>query len=260
MNPMNMRLTVYAALAAAVLGGCESNIVPLRPIQRVEVWVPEEGAAPQDPAATLPAADAPATGPAVADAAPSATQTAAGEPAATAPATQPGRLEVHVVDPNQTARFVYKATYDNVWQQAMRLLRDTGFALDRQDYRLGVLTTQPLPSAQIMEVWRPQLVNAKDAVENTVNSQRRIVRLTISKVPAKPDFYQIAVQVLVERETNPTEEIGGPIFVEGSGFGRNRNTLRSDYAAPTVEASRWVTIGHDPNMEKKLIDTLFDRI
>ena len=57
-------------------------------------------------------------------------------------------MVVKVVDPNQTAKFIYKASYDNIWQQGITLLSRCGFSLDRKDYRLGVLMTQPLPSAR----------------------------------------------------------------------------------------------------------------
>ena len=123
-----------------------------------------------------------------------------------------------------------------------------------------MLTTQALPSAQIVEAWRPQTTDANSAMENTVNNQRRSVRLTIAEVPNKPEFYEIAIQVLVERETNPTEAIGGVLFTEGSGFGSNRETLRSDYASVEKEPILWIKIGHDPKLEKKLLDKLFDKI
>ncbi len=273
------------AIAALLLllPACTSHIVPLQPVQRVEEWVPDEPAT--TIAATLPAtttpADATSTAPSTsvamtttaagtlpeattATAATTATTTAATTQATatttTAPATQPGHMVVKVIDPNQTARFIYKASYDTIWRQAIALINATGFAVDRQDYRLGVITSYPLPSSQIVEFWKPQHADLTDSLENTVNNQRRILRLTISNVEGKPDFYQIGIQVIVERETNPSETVGGPIFVEGSGFGRNSVTLRSDYAAPNVEPARWVTMGHDPDLERKLIDALFGRI
>ena len=235
-----MALTAFTCAGT----GCESHILPMRPVERVETWAPDEPVAAGD-------TTQPATQPGTASVA-----------AATAPATGPANthLVVKVVDPNQTARFIYRASYDNIWQQAITVLNKSGFALDRQDYRLGVLSTQPLPGAQFIEFWKPQQVNFTDAMENTINNQRRTVRLTISKVPGKADFYEIGMQVLVERRSNPTEVIGGPLFVEGSGFGRNAITLQSDYAQPRGAAAVWVPIGHDPDLERKLIDALFQRI
>jgi hypothetical protein len=191
----------------------------------------------------------------------------------------PGQKIVKIIDPNQAAKFVYNASYDNIWQQAMLLLAQTGFTLDRHDYRLGVLTTRPLPSAQIVEPWKPQHTDPASALENTVNCQRRYVRITIAPVPGKPKFYEVAIQVLVERESNPSEALVGPLFVEGSAFGRNAIALRSDYADATsamaprkerigrkdVQADKppptqWHLLGHDPKLEKKLLDQLFLRI
>ena len=224
-----MRKRFAAMLVPAllgVIGGCQSHLVPLRPVEKVEVWVPDN---------------------------PSATAT-------TGAATQPGHREVRTVDPNQTTRFVYKASYDNVWNQAQNVLTRMGFAVDRNDYRLGEITTLELPGAQIVEPWKPQTVDAVDSLENTLHNQRRWARLTIVPVEGKPEYLQIAVRVLVERETNPSERIGGPVFVEGSGFGRNAVTLRSDYAPPKDVPGVWYTVGRDPDMEKKVLDALFGRI
>ncbi len=187
----------------------------------------------------------------------------------TAPTTLPRNpshrgehIVVKVIDPNQTSRYIYHASYDNIWQQAMKLLVDTGFVLDRKDYRLGILTTQPLPSAQWVEPWKPQQTTFKNALENTVNMQQRSVRISISKVPEKPDFYEIGIEVLVERQNNPIETIGGPVFVEGSGFGKAQVSLRSDYAPAEVKGigPGWYTLGHDQQLEHKLLVELFKHI
>jgi len=241
------KLFALMFVAFAVVACGESNLVPLRDIEFVEEWQPDETVA-----ATAPATQATTQ----AD-----TQSATTEPASQ-PATQPGgggRLVKRRIDPNQTTRFVYRATYENVYDQARLILNRFNFRLDRQDFRLGVLTTQPLLSSHIIEPWRPDNANANNAIENTLHDQRRSVRITISKAP-KPDFYEIAVQVIVERATNPTEGLGGPIFVEGSGFGRNALTLRSDYITSETTGPRWTVIGRDTQLERKLLDALFERI
>ncbi len=263
MPGMKISSLVTSLLLVAAVAGCTSSIRPLRPIEHVQVWQAGDGTL-HPLAATRPAATAPATMAALegsaAATAPAATQIADAS-STTEPATQPaGQIVTRDIDPNQTARFIYKASYDNVWKQSQELLRHMGFELDRQDYRDGVMITRSLPSAQIVEPWKRQQVNLKDAMENTLNDQRRTVRLRIEAVPGKPDFYEVSVQVLVDRQSNPTGEIGGPIFVEGSGFGRNQLALRSDYVAAAGDVPRWVPIGHDVDMEKKILDRLFQRI
>jgi hypothetical protein len=269
----NLTAIVAGALFAGLglVAGCQSSVVPLRPIERIEVWEPMTvttvaADAPEAAAATE-AATQSATQAATSAATPATTRAAGAvsttEPAtqaSTQPATRPGRKVIKIIDPNQTLRFVYKANYDRVWEQALQILAKTGFILDRQDYRLGVLTTRTLPSSQIVEFWKPQQTDSSSAWENTINTQRRMVRITIAKVPHKPEFYEIAIQVLVERETNPSEVLGGPLFAEGSGFGRAAVSLGSDYAPPVPEKEIWIRIGHDPKLEKKLLDLLFDKI
>jgi hypothetical protein len=239
---------ISVLMLTGFFAGCVTHIEPMAPTRTVDVWVPDEAQTQPAgaPSSSTQAAEAEAT-----------TESAA---TATAPATQPGHRVTQVVDPNQTLRFIFNASYDNVWQQGLLLLHNMGFAMDRQDYRLGEMTTQPLQSAQIIEFWRPEHTLPVNALENTVNSQRRTVRLRISNVPGKPEFYEIAIQVLVERRTNPTEAISGPVFVEGSGFGRNAISLHSDYAVPKPPPSAWVMMGHDADLEKKLLDLLFQRI
>jgi hypothetical protein len=274
-----------SAFLAGFLTACASNLVPMRPLIRTTTWVPDAATtAPSTQTAdthptTTTAPTAPTTQPQLpitnyqlpttttvpstqsADSPPSTaptTRLASTKPAA----TQPGHNVTTVTDPNETARYIYKADYDNLWRQSMATLTKAGFLFDRLDYRLGVITTKPLPSAQFIEFWKSQHTTLKNSLENTINNQRRIVRITIAPVPGKPDFYRIAIQVAVERQTNPNEDLGGTIFVEGSAFGRTQLAVRSDYASPTKfgDPALWILIGRDPLLEHKLLSALFNRI
>ncbi len=270
-------LIIVALAAASLCAGCESTIVPMKPLQTIEVDVPAEQTA---------------TSPATTSAAPrvtlfqgqhgyppvksqqsfisnfaattTATQPAATQPitlATTAPTTSPARHKiVKTIDPNQTTRFVYEATYDHIWQRGQALLTTMGFRIDRRDYRLGVMSTVPLINPEIAEPWRRDQTGFWHALENTVNNQRHTIRITISAVPDKPEFYEIAVQAMVERQSNPSEVLGGPIFAEGSGFGRNPVTLRSDYTGNDKTGDYWTIIGRDPAIEKKILEELFKKI
>jgi len=293
-------LVILMLPLAATLVACESTIQPMRPLQRVELWMPDDGSPAiqlSKPTLIEPDTHAPSARPTTRPTIIHPVNASASQPATTqlavttqsAPTTQeaelrsqdtlppnlpPGHKIVKIIDPNQTSRFVYDATYDNIWQQSLLLVAKLGFAIDRHDYRLGTITTFSLPSAQVVEFWKPSHSGFTNALENTVNSQRRYLRLTISNVQNKPKFYDIAVQVLVERETNTTETLAGPLFIEGSGFGRNTISLRSDYADPTSTvnlkkatqeerdaiAPRWLILGHDTILEQKIIEQLFDRI
>ena len=246
----------FALIAVAgSLAACQSTVVPLRPLQTVEVDAePETPATATAPATTTTTASTASATTATA----SATTEAAGAPpaatqavAATAP-TKRHKI-TRTIDPNQTERFVYDATYDHVWQRGMDLLTHIGFRIDRRDYRLGVLTTVPMIGPQFVELWRRDQTGPMQALESTVNNQRHTIRLTIAAVPGKPEYWQIAVQALVERQSNPTEVLGGPIFATNSGFGGNAITLRSDYTGNSTEGDYWTVIGRDPALEKKIV-------
>jgi len=264
-------IVAMVSCAAGFIAGCESDIRPMREVRRVEVWeaLPDVAALTTVPgeAGGGTRAGSQASAQASTRAGSSAQATTQlesvpdeGQTAATEAATRPGRMVVKVIDPNRTTRYVYKASYDRVWQEATLLIHRMGFALERKDYRHGMLTTVALSSPQIIEPWKRDNEGVKSAVENTLHSQRRAVRLTIKTVEGKPEFFEIGVQVVVERLTNPTEALGGPIFVTGSGFGTSGVSMQSDYAEVKPVGAAWVVIGHDPKLEKKLLDALFNKI
>jgi hypothetical protein len=199
----------------------------------------------------------------------------------TPPPAPPGKIYVkreRTVDPNQTGRFIYRANYDDLWNASMLLLADLGYTIDRRDYRLGVILTQPEFSAHLIEPWRRDQTTAAAAAENTMHSQRRSVRITIQKAP-NPAFYEVAVQVLIDREINPRESVGEYDTFRGTspGFGHEKKTLRSDYMgvtdipetpkaaaepAPPAPSKKtdWFPVGRDPALEQKLLTDLFTHL
>lgn len=250
----------YAAgllLGFTALLGCSTAIVPLKPVTTVEEWVPSRTTS-TAPATQSEAATHPAPSTQVALTEPS-TTSAPETQAATTPTTQvttvptEPKLVKHsrVVDPNQSVRYVYRGNYQHIWQEATGLLTHLGYVLDRQDYRMGVITTRERIAAQVAEPWRRDQTNASTALENTVNYQRRKIRLTIRVVEDRPEFYEIAVQVLVERLTNPQENIGDTAFARGSGFGATSLALQSDYVAGGAAPSTPVTIDTPTVMEEE---------
>ena len=96
-------------------------------------------------------------------------------------------------------------------------------------------------------------------MEDTINTQRCTLTLVVAPVPGHEGFYQVTVQALVERESNPTESIAAPAF-GGSAFGREPLSMHSDYQGPKKEYSAWAVLGHDPTLEKKVLDELFKKI
>lgn len=244
---MNYAIPIFSCLI--LMAGCQSAVTPLH--------------APLGSLTTVDATTEPSPEPVVAPStqpatqAASTTQTAATQVAATQAVPGSGTSR-RTVDPDRTSRFVYHASYDNIWRQATRLLTYYNYRLDIQDYRRGVLTTLPLGQAQIGEIWRRDAHGLTPALEALINHQKITLRLTINAVPGKPGFYEITAQALVERESNPDETITPASEV--TAFGANVISSRSDYDAKDVSGSYWTLIGHDRRLERKVLDELFKKI
>jgi hypothetical protein len=172
-------------------------------------------------------------------------------------------------------RFAYRTNYEYLYQHAMQTLADFGYTIDRYDFRQGVIVTFPKPAAQIVEPWRPDLATATAGGESTVNSQRRTIRVAIQKAP-NTAFYEVGVQVLVERETNPKGTLAGAVTFRdlGTAFGRSPVSLGSDNTGirdipedaaattrpikPRIELKEaWYPVGRESALEQKILDKLF---
>ncbi len=174
--------------------------------------------------------------------------------------TQPAAVPA-MIDPNQTTRSIYGGSYEVMWREALNLLMNLGFRPDRQDYRQGIITTFPQSSSDVVKFWAPDDAPLKSSAESTVNFYRRSIRLTIEPQQNRR-YYQIAVQVIVERRTNPVETIGGPIRTGSSAFSRRSIGLLSDYQLEdkAEEAALWYVVGREPAYEKLVLDKLFKKI
>jgi hypothetical protein len=157
--------------------------------------------------------------------------------------------------------------YSAVFDAAILVLRDEGFTINRKDYRFGVVTTRPLFAPSVFEPWHVQNTTSYQTLESTLNSERRIVEVTIEPtgpapgvgaVPAAPNpNYQLRVDVLIERHEYPMYQLSGST----SGY-----SVLDTYSGPSqLQTERgllsvyWVPIAHDPYMEQQLIAEIIHR-
>ena len=89
------------------------------------------------------------------------------------------------------------ADFARLWDACQVETHARFMRVDREDYRLGLLTTIPLVSKQIFEPWRTDAVTVHDQAESTLGTIRRTVRFEIAR---RPDgTYEVVPKVLVER-------------------------------------------------------------
>jgi hypothetical protein len=153
--------------------------------------------------------------------------------------------------------------YRGTFEAAIQVLRDNGFTIDRRDYRFGRITTRPLGSPNLFEVWNTQNTTRHQAVESTLASERRRVNVIFTGPPGDADDtdadtgYTFKVEVVLERKQIPTRRLAGSA----------RRNVFSNLAAPPrdlidrgVTGSYWQPVGPDPYLEARLIKQIEERV
>jgi len=104
--------------------------------------------------------------------------------------------------------------FGTLYKTCENVCRDFGFKIDRVDYRTGVLTTEPLESAQIFEPWRPDVGSLNQTENSTICSLRRTIKFDIVK--NLDGTYQASPKVLVERQTVAERRITSVALYRGA--------------------------------------------
>jgi hypothetical protein len=137
----------------------------------------------------------------------------------------------------------------DVWSAAEHALRDRGFEIDRADQRLALMTSAPLVSKQIFEVWRNDVPEARQQTLASLASIRRTVHLDFAR--GNDGIYRVSPKVLVERFTNEERRITAVVGYE-TAFSRPLSEEdRASEGRPWL-AAYWYAIGRDHELEREL--------
>ena len=152
------------------------------------------------------------------------------------------------------------AQYDDAYEAAKLVLREHGFDLDRQDYRFGRVSSQPLGAPSAVEFWRGSNTTGGQAIDSTLNDQRRIV--TVSLNPTEPEgespTYTLGIEVMLERHEHPMWQLTG-----STAPNRMVNRLT---AVPTawrergITATYWLPTQRDPHLEQRLMHAIVEQM
>jgi hypothetical protein len=93
---------------------------------------------------------------------------------------------------------VTSSNFEKLWGICEEVARQNFFKLDREDYRTGNLTTQPLVSAQWLEPWRQDNRTFYDVKESSVAAIRRTITFQFTRLD--DTTWQVAPKVLIERQ------------------------------------------------------------
>lgn len=175
---------------------------------------------------------------------------------------------------------VRPANYDAAFDATVQALRDEQFLLDRIDRRLGVITTRPRSASSFLEPWKGDNSNVAQAVESTLQYQRRIVRIEFEPVggvaaetgpDTLPPFGQVspAEPFFIPAEHRGTLVVNVRCFVERSHRpGLQVPTMAVRKSSVTVDPSLrergmtaqfWEPIARDASMESRLKRRIADK-
>ncbi len=158
--------------------------------------------------------------------------------------------------------------YDRVFDAAVWELRDRRFVVQRQDRRFGLIETQPLIASSVVEPWYSDNSTAAQAMESTLNHDRRIVYVTLQPAPSEleayqaggpaPTAYEVRVRVEMQRRSLPSKPLT-TAAVGGIGARESRRRMKTLRTEEGVQESRWVALGRDPKLEARLLLAIMER-
>ncbi|MDB5304441.1 MAG: hypothetical protein JWM97_1990 [Phycisphaerales bacterium] len=147
---------------------------------------------------------------------------------------------------------VESSSFDVLWDACERVARDCSFAIDRTDYRTGLLTTQPLVSRQFFEFWMHDIASLHEQTQSDLNTLRRVAHFQIRKLD--DGSYVCEPKVVIERYSMAERRITNVIQYRDA-FSINHSVVedRNEEGQP-VRQFYWYAERRDEAMERALAD------
>ena len=148
--------------------------------------------------------------------------------------------------------------FDTLWKICRSVVHDRFFVIDREEFRLGLMTTRPLVSKQYWEVWRRDEVTIHDIEASTLATIRRTVHFQITRQP--DGNFTVEPKVLVERYASAERRLTAiteyhTAFSSVRAYGSAENdqgiVLPTDY---------WYATGRDNALERDLAAAIQRRL
>jgi hypothetical protein len=154
--------------------------------------------------------------------------------------------------------------FQTLWSTAENVARSYFFKIDRVDYRDGILTTEPMVSAQFFEPWRGDVRTIDDSAESSLATTRRTIRFEFIKLD--DGGYRVEPKVLVERRSIAEQRITSVVLYRQT----FKRPITSGKHAPSgsresdqdiyLHARFWYPIGRDAALEKNIAARMESRL
>jgi hypothetical protein len=153
---------------------------------------------------------------------------------------------------------VTSTDFDKLWKACSDTLIFDQFELDRQDQRLGVLTTHAMISKQFFEFWRSDAGDVHDIAQDSLQTIRRTVHFYFART-AQGDYVAYP-KVLLEQLSHPERRITAQAQFSQAFAATYEQPNRITDQGTTVPNRYWYSIGRDNAMEKELANAARQRL
>lgn len=156
------------------------------------------------------------------------------------------------------AASVASADFEKLWDACANTVINDQFEIDRQDQRLGVLTTWPTISKQFFEFWRSDAGTLHEVAQDSLQTIRRTVRFEFRRLP--DGSFVANPKVLMEANSHPERRITAqPQFTQAfAAVGETQNRLND--VGQSVASRYWYCLGRDQAMEIELANSVREKL
>ena len=148
--------------------------------------------------------------------------------------------------------------FNHLWDAAEHVVRRYRFELDQNDPRQGVMTTLPLLSQQLFEVWRDDLPHLKDQMRSTLAEYRQIVRFDFEHLP--DGSYRATPRVIIERHATKEHRVTIASNYQNVFLTTLEQLQDSSIDQPTIPHDYWYATGRDYALERDLAHDIAHRV
>ena len=154
------------------------------------------------------------------------------------------------------------ADFQRAWEACRAELRGRLFRVDREEYRLGLMSSEPMTSKQGFEPWRSDAVTAHDVDESTLATIRRTVRFEVAKTDG--GGYRVVPKVLVERFASAERRLTAISQYHQAFSGPRAFADTADQSgtglAENAPGEYWYALHRDPELERDLATSIAGRL
>jgi hypothetical protein len=143
--------------------------------------------------------------------------------------------------------------FEKLWGACKAELYGRLFIVDREEYREGLLTSEPLISKQIFEPWRSDAVTLHDQVESSLATLRRTVHFEVTRQP--DGTYQVTPKVLIERFASEEHRLTAITQYHQAFSGPRVTDVTADQGSH-LATDYWYPLRRDTDLEKVMADSI----